>query len=347
MAALLLILASIFAELVGYYPLDWRNYMLAASQLMMGASPYGSVEFFGPPWLSIALIPLALIPGSLSSALWLVLLVVAIFFSSVIWMRYADYPSTPFAQLLLSVVSVLLPAALFVYITGQITPIVELAFIWIAIYTIKGTNRQIIALVVASFLITSKPHIVVFPILFVLLESIRKGMWRVPITFSATILVAGIAALLILPSWPNEWLAAIADGDYLGGPGLVARSYYGLRDAGVSGYLLLLPAIYTLYYWKRSGLTATTIALSLASGLLFIPYVRPYDYIILWPSIITASGLWKQKGHRILQGLPIVVFMLLPVTSFSVLMPALAMGFLLLGIAYTGEMTEPNGRQDA
>lgn len=271
MVALMLAFASIFAALVGYRPLDWRNYMSAASQVLEGASPYGSVEFFGPPWLSVALVPLTLIPGSFSSALWLLLLIVAVFFSSAIWMKFDGYPSTPVARLLLSVVSVFSPAALFVYITGQITPIVELAFIWLAIYTVRGTNRRIIVLAVASFLITSKPHIVALPMILLLLEAIRKRLWRAPITFSATVLTAGIGALLVLPSWPLEWLAAIADGDYLGGPGLVARSYYGIRDAEVPGFLLLLPAIYTLYYWKLRGLTATTIALSLASGLLLIP----------------------------------------------------------------------------
>ncbi|GMR09394.1 MAG: hypothetical protein BMS9Abin28_0212 [Anaerolineae bacterium] len=332
--ALAFALVGVFASFVGYRPLDWRNYILAASQVLEGGSPYRSVEFFGPPWLAVALIPLALIPASLSSAAWLLLLVSAVFISSVTWTKFDGYPSKPIARLLLSAASVASPVALFVYITGQITPLVELALIWLAIYTTRGGKRRIIVVAIASFLVTSKPHIIGFPMVLVLLEAMRKGLWRVPITFLATVLVAGIGALQLLPSWPSEWLAAIVDGRYLGGPGLVAQGYYGLREAGVPESLLVLPAIYTFFYWRRHGLTAATIALSLASGLILIPYARTYDYIILWPSIITASGLWLQKSHRVIQFAPIVVFMLLPLSSLALLLPVLTMGFLLLRVSF-------------
>ncbi|MDK1045163.1 MAG: glycosyltransferase family 87 protein [Anaerolineales bacterium] len=329
--ALAFALVSIFASQVEYRPLDWRNYVLAASQMLEGGSPYQSVEFFGPPWLAVALIPLALLPASLSSAAWLLISVSAVFISHVMWTRFDGYPPNPTARLLLSAASVASPVALFVYITGQITPLVELAFIWLAIYTVRGAKGRLVVVAIASFLITSKPHIIVFPMLVVLLEAARGQRWRVPLTFSATALVAGIGAFLLLPSWPREWLAAIVDGRYLGGPGLVAQGYFGLREAGVPEGLLVLPAIYTLFYWNRHGLTARTIALSLASGLILIPYARTYDFIILWPSIITASGLWLERSRRVVQFGPILVFMLLPLSNLAMLLPVLAMGFLLLG----------------
>lgn len=340
--ALAFALVSIFSSLVEYRPLDWRNYMLAASQILEEGSPYRSVEFFGPPWLAVALIPFVLMPSSLSSAAWLLLSVSAIFISSVMWTKFEGYPSTPTARLLLSAASVASPVALFVYITGQITPLVELAFIWLAIFTIRGANGRLIVVAIASFLITSKPHIIVFPMLLVALEAVRRELWKVPLTLLATVLVAGTGTLLLLPSWPSEWFAAIVNGRYLGGPGLVAQNYYGLREAGVPDFLLALPVIYTVFYWKRRGLTAPTIALSLASGLILIPYARTYDFIILWPSIITASGLWLQKNHRVFQVAPIVAFMLLPLSRFALLLPVLTMGFLLLGVSSNKQQATPS-----
>ena len=130
--ALAFALVSIFASQVEYRPLDWRNYVLAASQMLEGGSPYQSVEFFGPPWLAVALIPLALLPASLSSAAWLLISVSAVFISHVMWTRFDGYPPTPTARLLLSAAMFPSPVALFVYTTGLIPPLLPYPFLRLA-----------------------------------------------------------------------------------------------------------------------------------------------------------------------------------------------------------------------
>lgn len=335
----------LFTSRLGFLPIDWKNYMLAASRVLEGFSPYGTVEFFGPPWLAIALGPLARLPPAMSPVIWVIAAIAAAFLSSALWNRFYEYPPTSSGRLLLSVISAVSPVALYVYLTGQITAVVLLALIWLVA---SGGDRlkptRLVSIVAASLVVTSKPHLVAFPLLLVVMDRIRDGKWEVPVTFAATMATVTIGTFIIWPSWLGEWFAAIAGGRYYGGPGLSAASYYGLRDAGIPELFLILPSAYTYLHWRRNGLTATTISLALASGLMLTPYVRTYDYLMLWPAATTASGLWVARGRHLLSGVTLAAILLLPLTDFALLLPVLLIGLLLAGTSLSVGVAKSRAR---
>jgi hypothetical protein len=79
----------------------------------------------------------------------------------------------------------------------------------------------------------------------------------------------------------------------------------------------------------RKGLTPTALALAITSGLTLLPYVRVYDYLVLWPAAITASGLLRARGPGILATVPLAAMLLLPLTDLAMLLPPLILGMLL------------------
>ncbi len=328
-----ILLAALFSDRAGFRPIDWENYVLAADRLRAGESPYQGVEFFAPPWIAILLIPLSLLPIELSSGVWLLTSAAAAFSATLLWTRFGSFPSIPRSKIMLSALTAASPVALYVYVTGQITALAELALISLAVLVgLSQQRRVLIPTVIAALLVTAKPHIVAFPLALILLQSVRARRWKVPIVFGTTILIAAVVSWVLHPGWLGEWLAGLLAGQYLGGPGLAARGYFGLREAGVPGILLWLPAGYALLYWIRKGLTASALALAIAGGLTLLPYLRIYDHLVLWPAAITASGLLRAKGPRSFAAVPLAAMLLLPLTDLAMLLPPLIVGMLLVRV---------------
>ena len=327
------LLAAGFSDRAGFRPIDWENYLLAAARLRAGGSPYQGVEFFAPPWIALLLIPFSLLPIEVSSGTWLLISAAAAYSASMLWTRFGNFPAAPRSRVLLSALTAASPVAFYVYVTGQITALAELALIVLAVLaTCLEQRRILIPTVIASLLVTAKPHVVGFPLALIVLEAVRSRRWKLPIVFGATIGIAAIVAWLLQPTWPGEWFRSLQTGEFLGGPGLAAGGYFGLREAGVPGILLWLPAGYALSYWKRNGLTAPALALAIAGGLTLLPYLRIYDHLVLWPAAITASGMLRSKGSPLFAAVPLAAIMLLPLTNLAMLLPPLIVGMLLAGV---------------
>ncbi len=324
------LLATLFSARVGFRPIDWQNYMLAAARLRAGGSPYQGVEFFAPPWIALLLVPLSLLPTEISAGIWLLVSAAAAFSAIVLWTRFGNFPATPRSRIILSALTAASPVALYVYVTGQITALVELALIVLAGLAASGEQRRIlIPAVLAGLLVTAKPHVIAFPLALILLQAVRSRRWKLLSLFGTTIGIAAVVSWVLHPGWPAEWLSGLLTGTYLGGPGLAARGYFGLREAGVSEILLWLPAGYAFLYWIRKGLTPTALALAVASGLTLLPYLRIYDHLVLWPAAVTASQLLLAKGSRTLAVVPLAAMLLLPLTNLAILLPILMVGLLL------------------
>jgi len=141
LAATAIILAGMFSSWYGYHPIDWANYMEAASRMLAGASPYQDLEFFAPAWVAIALIPLQLLPAGSSAGVWLLLSAAAAFSSALIWTQYQGFPASARARALLSALTAASPAALYVCLTGQITALAELGLVGLAVLA-ASNNRK-------------------------------------------------------------------------------------------------------------------------------------------------------------------------------------------------------------
>ena len=110
---------------------------------------------------------------------------------------------------------------------------------------------------------------------------------------------------------------------------MLSGGYFELREAGVPGILLLLPAGYTLLHWRSHGLKPSTLALAIAAGLTAIPYLRPYDLLLLWPCAITAAALWRERGQPVLGVVPLLAVAVLTLTNAALLLPPHFCGLIL------------------
>lgn len=328
-------LAGAFADRLGFRPLDWQNYMAAAGEVVAGRSAYGEVEFFAPPWVALMLVPLTWLPPSFAAGLWLLVSLAAVLALAVLWIEYADYPRGHRVRLLAGIAPVLSPAALYVYITGQITALAGLALICL-IYLNRRPGARPWLMAIAALAASAKPHIVGFPLLLLLLYELRHRRWRLSATVAASLTAAALVSLLVLPDWPGEWLRALSGGDYLGGNGLVAEGYLGYRELGIPGVVLALPMLYAAYVWYRRGPKPTAVALALASALAWVPYVRIYDQIVLWPAVLTAAAAWHGTRLRWAFALPLLAYFVLPLTDLALLLPVVLLALLLARTSIRG-----------
>lgn len=330
-AAALLLAGWVFSR-IDYRPLDFHNYVAAAAELAAGRSPYDAVEFFAPPWVALILVPLTWLPPAFSAGLWLLASLAAVLAISALWIDHGSYPAGRRAPLLAGAAAVLSPTALYVYVTGQITALAGAALVYLIVSDRRWPSRPWLA-AAAVLLASAKPHIVGIPLLFLLLDDLRRGERRLPATAAASLGAAGAVSLVVLPSWPREWLSALRSADYLGGSGLVAEGYIGFRELGIPGVLLVLPLLYSAVYWYRRGPTPAAVALALAGGLIWLPYTRAYDQILLWPAALCGAAAWQSSRARLMFAVPLASFFGLPLTDLSLVLPLVLTALLVARIS--------------
>jgi hypothetical protein len=331
-SVILVLVAAVFSSRISFRPIDWQNYMMAASNLAGGRSPYQGVEFFGPPWLAMALIPFTWLPPGLSAMIWLLLAVGATYGISVLTGVWQGFPASERGRLVANIAAVVFPAALYVYITGQVTALAVLGMIVLGV----RSRPSILWIALAALLASFKPHIVAAPLVLILLEHLRRRAWRVLAAFFGTLLVASLVSWVVVPPWLADWFAAISSEAFRGGPGLAAGGFFGLREAGVPGWLLALPLVYVALLWWRRGLTPITLATAIAGGLVWVPYVRSYDFLALWPAVLVASSAWRETRPAWFWLVPLALYAVLPLTDLALLLPV-ALFALLLGKTATDD----------
>jgi hypothetical protein len=312
-------------------PLDFEHYRTASSLIWRGVSPYKQVEFFAPPWFAALLGPLNLLPLNLAAAVWLVASVLSVIGSAAIAMNWVVFPSGSRARQFLLLVCSVLPASLYVYLTGQSSALVAaaiLGFGWIVAAGEEG--RKTGWLVAAVVALTFKPHLVVLPVALGLLELIRRRAWRPLAMCAGGLITLGGLSFLLLPTWPQDWLAALVSGEFYGGPHLVAVGYAGLRELGVPGLLLVPLAIYALLVWWRQGLTTYAMALALCANLILVPYSRAYDGVLLYFPALVVLARTTPGSRWIAALLALAALLIVPVGNFVLSAPMLvAIGLLL------------------
>ena len=312
--------------------LDLENYVSASRMLWLGEDPYGSVEFFAPPWLALCLFPLIVLPPKLAVAVWLFVNVLAVGGAVALSTRWLCVTGRLRRMFLMGALPVLIPGVLFCYVTGQIVPLVGLAMLFCAWRISSGMVNWIVA--IGLLFATFKPHVVVLPVLICVLELIRRREWSGLLRIAVCMAVASVFAFAVLPDWPVSLIGAWVQGDYRGGrPGLVATGYWGLRELGIPLWAMLPLALYTVSLWWRRGLNAQVFSLALTTNLLLVPYSRRYDHVLLILPFLSLMRFGELHDYGILL-LAILALFVAPVTKlFWVLTPVLmTLALLLKGV---------------
>jgi hypothetical protein len=319
MVAASVALVTIMSRSLPIRLLDLDNYLSATRMISRRQNPYGQVEFFAPPWLTLLLLPLAWLPAEASAAIWLILSSACVAGSALLAFHWLECGTRRRRLLFAMTIPTLMPGALFSYITGQISPLVGAAVLFAAWQISAGSRIWLPAL--ALLLATLKPHIVAVPAAICVLELIRRRRWRTLVAASM-----GLAILVGLATiWQPEWIPSLiklwAGQDYKGGaPDLISPGYRGLRELGIPVWAFLPLVAYTLWRWWHDGLQPYVFALAVVVNLLVIPYSRSYDFVVLILPLVYLTSLMRKRDYW-LTAASIISAFVLPFTALAVLSP--------------------------
>ena len=325
-----LVLASLLSSSLSLTIIDFQLYYQASHLIWQGQNPYGAIEFFAPPWLALFLAPLLPLSIKFASAIWIIFSMVCIGAGTVLSQQLSGAPMRPLARQASLVFMLLTPAALFAYITGQLSALVVLAVLVAGGEFVRPRRIARGWLVaICATLATLKPNIIWLPVFLMALEVVRRRDWRTLAKCTLTIgLLAGIS-FVWLPTWPASLLAAWRGGAYRGGIGLVAAGYVGLSELGIPAWLFAPLLGYLFVYWWRDGLSLRVLALAFAMCLLVTPYSRSYDDVaLILPSLAylaTPGGIKRWPGIALL-----IAAWVAPLLSLTVLAPILTSIAVLL-----------------
>jgi hypothetical protein len=320
-----LIVAAGARLLPPFLPIDFGHYLIGSKALLAGENPYPAAEFFFPPWSILLLGPFTLLQTQAAAVAWLLLSAGSQAYSALSSTQWLGRPASTRTATGLVALGVLMPPALFAYVTGQVSPVVGAAAL-IALGLARHPGSHPVALAVALAVTSVKPHIVILPILICLLELISQRRWAHLAWLGAMALGLVTLGFLMLPEWIPSLAAALRGGAFLGGPGLVAAGYRGLLEFGVPYWILVPLAAYVVLVWARERLTVRVAALALCIGLLITPYTRSYDQTLLaFPACVAL--LVEGRHRRLRMVLASVAALVLPWT------PAWALGTVVMVLA--------------
>jgi hypothetical protein len=308
--------------------IDFEHFVTATRMLLKGENPYRSVEFFAPPWIFILLAPLTILPLKVASAIWLLVGFMSVVTAGALVIGWGNRRFPDVLRYAAIISPVLMPAAFFSYITGQISPLVTLAAL-LALWLSFHTEIHPITIGVALAVAVLKPHIVVVPVVLSILELFRHRRWRAIRWTLVSISTVMIISFAVLPTWVPELLGAWMDGDYRGGLNLVAPGFITLKELGIPFWVFLPLLVYVIRLWVTFGLNRKVIALTFITSLLLVPYSRSYDLVVLgFP--FSYALLTLSKRSYLPAALMVISLGILPLTTLWVLSPAVAAIAMLL-----------------
>ena len=288
------------AVLIGHDPYDPAGWIATATAL--GTQLPDTRVFIYPPWVTVPLLPLALLPLPVASALWLVAgLAVALLATRVAASRLL--PGRAVDHAVVAVALLLSWVGLLTLVIGQWGYFL-VAALFTAILALERGRALAAGLAALAFL--AKPQ------LFFLTAPAfaAHALWpradgSLPRSGVRTILIAAAGAAIlvaigwiVLPSWWPTWLETIGAqqtrpfSDTM--PGLVA-ALFGAAAAPLGWLVVAACAAAALAFHPRGdGWMPVWSALSLVGA----PYTNSYDQILLIVPVVLASGALHARDRR-------------------------------------------------
>jgi hypothetical protein len=279
-----------------YDPATW--YQTAVS---LGTFPPDTAVYLYPPWVAVALLPLAVLPLPVATILWTAGGLAAAA-ASLRVLCATFLPDRPPMHAAAATTLLLSGPAISTLLTGQWTFVLVAALSAVLVLLSRGRAT---AAGIAALAMLAKPQLfaVALPALAV------RALWPAPdrahvADRRALVIGAGVAAglvgvsWLVLPSWWPAWPSYIGQAElqpeHVTLPGLLVRI---MGDAGSAiGALAIAGALGVglLFHprgpaWLPIWLTASVVA---------APYANPYDLLVLIVPLIAAVGALADRPRR-------------------------------------------------
>lgn len=268
-----------------YDPAVWRD---AAARLAGRASD--ARAFVYPPYVTLALTPLALLPLPAAATLWVgasvVLAIVAL--GRLLRAYRVTQPLVTFAFGLALLGS---GPALLAIAQGQWAPLLVAAVAWAVADRPRGSAPY------ASLALLFKPQLAPLAIVALLRESPGRARTRVLIALGALLAVVAVSFAALAPLWIS-WYRGI--GGFAATPPIRTTTLPTTLDALVGAAAPVLAAAVVLVA-VAVCLTVprgdAALALWLATAVLIAPYIQAYDHLLLLPPLVIATGIAGRRSQ--------------------------------------------------
>ncbi|HUW96907.1 MAG TPA: glycosyltransferase 87 family protein [Anaerolineae bacterium] len=254
------------------------------------------VGFAYPLYVSLLLLPFALLPYPFAQALWVSALILTILAALLVILRTLEWHPSPLGLVGLALWSVLFYPSARSIILGQIS-IVVLALVALALWTLEQRYEALAGCLLAAS--TIKPQMVFLIVPFLLLVSLRRGARKTIVAFLCTMVVLVLLCLIVLPTWIPSFLAGL--GSY--------QSYTSIYREGNSPlgviFAYLLPSGLAV---PVAGLVSMALVACLAYTWIVSIRQQTNTYRTLFLTIVTTLLIPAQTGttNQVLLLLPII-----------------------------------------
>ncbi len=287
---------------------DFSGFWAGARALVTGRDPYDAATWMGttvalgtqapdtavygyPPWVALALTPLALLPLEAAAWLWMIASVVLAALAVRALLRTCLPGSAP-AHATIGLALLMSQPGFHALVLGQWAFLLVAALSAVVLALRRGHGGRA---GLAALALLAKPQLVAIAAIGLAVAAFRGH----PARHAAAVAAAGTAAIvvgstLVLPHWWQAWSAAVAPqrlahpaslatalGDLFGGGG--GPLALALTVAGVAAALAFRPG--------GDASLAVWLSLSLAGA----PYLWSYDHLLLIVPLVLAAGALARR----------------------------------------------------
>lgn len=295
---------------------DFSTIWAGPRALVMGADPYDpatwpetavrvgthvpdTAVYLYPPWVSLALLPFALLPPRPAGALWTLIGVITALVAMRALLR-AFVPTMPWVHGIVALLLLVSMPAIVTLVTGQWTLLLVAALAGVVLLLRSG---QTVAAGLLAVFMLAKPPLFVFTAAAFAVRALWPGVdaaaGRRFVATAAAGAVATIAiAWLMVPSWWPAWFEHVAAVQVGIEPVTIQTLFVNLfgRSGGWIAPPVLLGSVAAAlqFHPRGEGWLPVWLALSSAGTI----YSNTYDLLLLLVPIVLAVGALRQSPRR-------------------------------------------------
>lgn len=271
-----------------YDPATWRE---GAARLAGRASD--AAVFVYPPYVTLALVPLALLPLPVAATVWVgtSLVLAAVAFGALLRAFPPPHPAvaTVFGAALLASTPALLALA-----QGQWDFLLLAAVSWSLAAAARATTPSTTAVALLF-----KPQLA--PLVLVTFARAAQGRGRARfITVTAGALALIGLTVLIVPSWWGAWFQGLAF--FTAAPPIrtttIASTFAALFGPLDIFVVAVVIATVTALGLSLPARRTSTLAVWVASAVVIAPYIQTYDHLLLLAPLAVATSVAAARSHR-------------------------------------------------
>jgi hypothetical protein len=295
LGCLISIIVVLFIYQFPYQPgWDFRNNLWAPSFLLhQGQSPYNIsmlYELGSAVWMPTAIgvfWPIGFLPLQQASNLWWTISLISLI--AIVWLNTGHKQPPKLAFVITLFMAFLFPPTISHFSLGQITILICLIFVLIAVFE-HNLHPFLISVLIALTL--SKPQLAIFVLPGYFYAYLREyGFPRTLVLVFYSVIAVGITSLplfIFYPQWISDFIRNQLINPTWAHPSslFILEATFNEIGRALWWLLLLIGSGLNLWLWKRFP-KREAVAWSLALTTIITPYVWSWDFVLLIPLLIS------------------------------------------------------------